>query len=149
MKTHTIDKLPLSKIILLVYLPIFIFAISFKAINIQILAWFIPFIALRRKKGLLIEYTLLTLIHGFALVVYEAYNYETFIRLSQLAASENSFFYRVVVQPALQLTQIIPSVVWVSIIFVTIIWYLTRTIVEFIKGTKELLSKEAIPIIPN
>ncbi len=149
MKTHTIDKLPLSKIILLVYLPIFIFAICFKAINIQILAWFIPFIALRRKKGLLIEYTLLTLIHGFALVVYEAYNYETFIRLSQLAASENSFFYRVVVQPALQLTQIIPAVVWVSIIFVTIIWYLTRTIVEFIKGTKELLSKESIPVIPN
>ncbi|NPE08155.1 MAG: hypothetical protein GNW80_07735 [Asgard group archaeon] len=148
MKTHTIDKLPLSTITLLVFLPIFIFAISFKAINIQILAWFIPFIALRKKKGLLIEYTLLTLIHGIALVIYEAYNPVTFLELSKLAASENSFFYLIIVQPALRLTQIIPVVVWVSIIFVTIIWYLTRTSVEFIKCSKELLGKESIPVIP-
>ncbi|MBK5113740.1 MAG: hypothetical protein KGD59_05405 [Candidatus Heimdallarchaeota archaeon] len=148
MKTHTIDKLPLSKIILLVYLPIFMFAICFKAINIQILAWFIPFIALRKKKGLLIEYSLLTLIHGIALVIYEAYNPEMFLKLSEFPASENTFLYRVIVLPALKLTQIIPAVVWVSIIFVTIIWYLTRTVFEFIKCSRELLRKESIPVIP-
>ncbi len=146
MRIHTIDKLPLSKVILLVYLPIFMFAISFKAINIQILAWFIPFIALRRKKGLLIEYTLLTLIHGIALVVFEAYNPVTFLELSKLAASENTFFYRVLVSPALHLTQVIPVIVWVTIIFLTIIWFQVRTSLEFIKGSKELLSKETIPI---
>ncbi len=148
MKKHTIDKLPLSTITLLVFLPIFIFALTFKAINIQILAWFIPYIALRKKKGLLIEFTLLTLIHGLALVFYEAQNTEVFLGLSDSPASENSFFYRIIVLPALKLAQIIPAVVWVSVIFVTIIWYLVRTSVEFIKCSKELLSKDSIPVIP-
>ena len=148
MKKHTIDKLPLSTITLLVFLPIFIFALTFKAINIQILAWFILFIALRKKKGLLIEYSLLTLIHGLALVFYEAFNQEAFLGLSDSPASENSFIYRIIVLPALKLTQIIPLVVWVSIIFVTIIWYMIRTSVEFIKCSKELLGKDSIPVIP-
>ncbi|MCK5158274.1 MAG: hypothetical protein KAR08_03905 [Candidatus Heimdallarchaeota archaeon] len=148
MKKHTIDKLPLSTITLLVFLPIFIFALTFKAINIQILAWFIPFIALRKKKGLLIEYSLLTLIHGLALVFYEAFNQEVFLGLSDSPASENSFIYRIIVLPALKLTQIVPVVVWVSIIFVTIIWYMIRTSVEFIKCSKELLGKDSIPVIP-
>jgi hypothetical protein len=149
MKTTTIDNLPLNSIIPLVFLPIFMFALCFKAINIQILAWFIPYIALRKKKGLLIEYSLLTLIHGLALVIYEAYNPEIFMKLSEFPASENTFLYRVIVLPALKLTQIIPAVIWVSIIFVTIIWYLTRTAFEFIKCSRELLRKKSIPVIPS
>ncbi|NHJ84936.1 MAG: hypothetical protein FK734_05710 [Asgard group archaeon] len=139
MRTNSIINMPLSSMINVVFIPLFIFAISFKAINIQVLAWFIPYIAFKKKKGLLIEYTALTLIHGLALIIYEAYNYDSFIELSKLAASEGSIFYTIVVKPAIAITEHIPSTVWVAIITITIIWYIARTTTELVKSTKELL----------
>ncbi|MHA1212700.1 MAG: hypothetical protein ACTSSH_09585 [Candidatus Heimdallarchaeota archaeon] len=144
-RTQNIDSLPITRLLSLVFIPLFIFALSFKAINIQVLAWFVPYIALRKRKGLLIEYTLLTIIHGLALLIFEASNPEIFLKLSENAALVDSPFYHMVVIPALHLIEVIDKVVWVSIIFVTILWFFIRTSFEFGKLTKELLTKEYTP----
>ncbi|HUU77873.1 MAG TPA: hypothetical protein VMX55_05970 [candidate division Zixibacteria bacterium] len=141
-RTQSLSSLPLQKLVLLVFIPLFIFALSFKAINIQVLAWFVPYIALRRKKGLFFEYTILTLVHGFALIIFEAYNPATFLELSQLAASTDSPLYHLIVKPALVITQGVPQVVWASIIFITILWFFIRTTIELITSSKELITNE-------
>ncbi|MBN1329373.1 MAG: hypothetical protein JXA54_07860 [Candidatus Heimdallarchaeota archaeon] len=141
-RTKNLNTMPIQALLGLVFIPLFIFALSYKAVNIQVLAWFAPFIALRRKKGLFFEYTMLTLIHGIALIIFEAYNQDTFLQLSQLAASSESSLYQIIILPALRLTQIIPQVVWVSIIFISIIWFFIRTTIELIVCSKELITNK-------
>ncbi|NHK32356.1 MAG: hypothetical protein FK730_13465 [Asgard group archaeon] len=137
-----INDLPLNNLISLVFIPLFIFSLSFKAINIQVLAWFTPYFALRNKKSLLIVYSILTLVNGLALIFYEAsINPSVFLGMSQQTAAQGSIFYLLIVNPAIRITQIIPSVVWVAIMFGTILWFYTRTTVEFISCTKEFVKE--------
>ena len=141
-KEKNINDLPLQILISLVFIPLFIFSLSFKAINIQVLAWFTPFFALRNKKSLLIEYSILTIVNGLALLFYEAsINPSIFLEMSQLAATQDSIFYLLIVNPAMRITQVLPSVIWVAIMLGTILWFYTRTSVEFISSSKELLKE--------
>ncbi len=144
MRSNSIGTLPLSTITNFVFIPLFIFSLSFKAINIQVLAWLTPYFALRKKLVLLLEYSILTIVSGLALIFFEASNSVTFLELSKLAASENTPFYTLIVNPALKLTQVIPVEVWVSIILITIVWFLIRTGMEFTRCSRELLKKETI-----
>ena len=138
MKTDTIDSLPISKLALLVFIPLFVFSLSFKAINIQVLAWFAPYFAINKKKGMLIEYTILTVVHGLALVIFEAYDLATFLKLSQLATSENSDFWILIANSVSWVTNFVNQKVWVGIIFSTILWFNIRTSIELVNCTKEL-----------
>jgi len=142
-----ISELPLLKILAILFVPLFIFSLSFKAVNLQILAWFIPFIALNKKRGLLIEYSILTILHGFSLVCFEIYNAENFMELVGSAAPEGSIFYNLVIMPAFKFTQIIPMKIWVGIIFLTIIWFILRTSFELFKSVKNACSSNNIRII--
>ncbi len=142
LRENNISELSLYNLVSLVFIPLFIFSLSFKAINIQVLAWFTPFFALRNKKGMLIEYSILTIVNGLALIFYEAaIDLTLFMGMSKLAATKDSFFYILIINPAIKITQIFPSVVWVSIMFGTILWFFIKTSFEFILCSKELLKR--------
>ena len=142
MRNETIDQQSLSTHISLVFIPLFIFALTFKAINIQVLAWFVPYIALKSKLDLTLEYTFLTLLNGVGLVFFTAFNTAIFADLSLGAAGEGSLFDVLLIQPALYITEHTSETVWVAVVFVSIIWFLIRTTAEFIFCTKDLFSVE-------
>ncbi|NHJ48811.1 MAG: hypothetical protein FK733_13590 [Asgard group archaeon] len=141
-KTKNIADLPLVNQVNLVFIPLFIFALSFKALNIQVLAWFTPYFALRRKWKMMLEYSALTLVHGFAWILYSAYNPSTFQTIGNLSTGDNSIIYLLIVKPALFITQYIPAVVWVVLILITILWFVTRTSYEFVMCNKEFLKRD-------
>ncbi|MFW9923780.1 MAG: hypothetical protein ACFFDW_10895 [Candidatus Thorarchaeota archaeon] len=138
-RSEEINQQSLFFITNIVFIPIFIFGLTFKAINIQVLAWFTPYIALKKKLDLLLEYSFLTVANGIGLVFFESYNPITFTMLSAQTAAEGTFFDVIVVQPVLYIRDYTSSTVWVSLIFVTIIWYLSRTLIEFVFCSKETL----------
>jgi hypothetical protein len=145
-RIQSITDQSLNHLINIVFIPIFIFALSFKAINIQVLAWFTPYIALKNKKELLIEYSVLTLVNGFALIFFESFTNDIFLEMAEQAAGEGTMFYYILIKPALWINGHTTETVWVAIIFVTIWWYLIRTTIEFVFCVKEILN---IPKIEN
>jgi len=147
MRSSSISNQPLSFLLSTVFTPLFIFALTFKAINIQVLAWFAPYIALKRKLGLTIEYSLLTVIHGIALLLFEASNPVTFEKMiTQASAAPGTIMYKLIVGPIIWVITNTPVVLWVSIIFLTIFWYLIRTSIVFSKSLQPLLSKDEAKI---
>ncbi len=130
MRSESIDQQSLSTITSLVFIPLFIFSLTFKAINIQVLAWFIPYIALYSKLELNLEYTFLTLVNGVGLAIYGAYNPVSFAELINDAAGEGSLFNLILIQPIIYIQENTSETVWVTVIFVSIIWFLIRTLVE-------------------
>ncbi|MHA1504299.1 MAG: hypothetical protein ACTSPT_03815 [Candidatus Heimdallarchaeota archaeon] len=143
MRTEPISDQPLSLLLSTVFTPLFIFALTFKAINIQYLAWFIPFFALKRKLGITIEYSILTVVHGLAIMLFEASNPEVFEKLFiQASASQGTVMYKLVVGPILWVIEHTPVALSVSIIMATIVWYLIRTSIIFGKSLFPLLSKD-------
>jgi len=135
-RTKKVSQMPILYQVNLVFLPFFIFALTFKAINIQVLAWFLPYIALHRKKGLLIEYSFLTIIHGFALLIFEAPQIDDFLMKATKAVGSNSFFFFLIVKPVVFLANF-PSQIFVGIIFLTIFWFNIRTFFELISIVRE------------
>jgi hypothetical protein len=131
-RTEQISKQKMSLVVNTVFIPLFIFALSFKAINIQVLAWFTPFCALQKKKELLIEYSLLTLIHGAAIVLFTiTADPLAFSELITQSAAEGTISYAIFIRPLLWLQTNTTSKLWVAVIFVTILWYLLRTTIAF------------------
>ena len=147
MRTESISDQPLSLLLSTVFTPLFIFALTFKAINIQYLAWFIPYFALKRKLGITIEYSILTVVHGLAIMLFEASNPVTFANMfTQAAASQGTIMYKLVVGPILWVIEHTPIALSVSIIMPTIVWYLIRTSIIFGKSLIPLLSKDETKI---
>ncbi|MHA1155857.1 MAG: hypothetical protein ACTSQK_07075 [Candidatus Heimdallarchaeota archaeon] len=140
MRSESIDQQSLSTITSLVFIPLFIFSLTFKAINIQVLAWFIPYIALHSKLELTLEYTFLTLVNGAGLAIYGAYNPVSFAELILDAAPEGSLFNLILIQPIIYIQENTSETVWVTVIFVSIIWFLVRTLVELSLCSKVLFS---------
>ncbi len=140
MRSESIDQQSLSTLISIVFIPLFIFSLTFKAINIQVLAWFIPYIALRSKFDLALEYTFLTIVNGFGLIVFQAYHPVPFAKLSNAAAGAGSVFDLIVIQPVIYLKNQTSESVWVSVVFISIFWFLIRTSIELFLCFKELLS---------
>ncbi|NHJ05851.1 MAG: DUF2029 domain-containing protein [Candidatus Heimdallarchaeota archaeon] len=139
-RTENIEDQTLTSLVNFVFIPLFIFGLTFKAINLQVLAWFTPYIALKNKLDLLIEYTFLTLIFGIGLLFFESYNVAAFEALSLQSAGKGSVFYILLIRPISIIRDQTSSTIWVGIIFATIIWYLIRTSIELGISTKEILS---------
>ncbi len=131
-----VTQMPILYQVNLIFLPFFVFALTFKAINIQVLAWFLPYIALYRKKGLLLEYSFLTIIHGFALLIFEAPQVDDFLVMATKAVGGNSFFFYLIVKPVVFLANFPPRI-FVGIIFLTIFWFYIRTFFELISIVRE------------
>ncbi len=140
MRSESIDQQSLSTITSLVFIPLLIFSLTFKAINIQVLAWFIPYIALHKKLDLALEYTFLTLINGAGLIIYGAYDPISFAKLIALAAGEGSLFNIILIQPIIYIQEHTSEKIWATVIFISIIWFLVRTLAELLLCSKELLS---------
>ena len=143
MRQGTISQQPLNLLVNLVFIPLFIFSLTFKAINIQVLAWFIPYIALGRKFDLTLEYSFLTIFNGVGLIFFESYQKDIFLDLSAQAAGEGSPFYTLVVQPVLYISNHTSEEVWVSVVFISIIWFLIRTTIELVKCVREILPRDS------
>jgi len=147
MRTELISDQPLSLLLSTVFTPLFIFALTFKAINIQYLAWFIPYFALKRKLGITIEYSILTVVHGLAIMLFEASNPVTFAKMfTQATAGQETIMYKLVVGPIIWVIEHTPVALSVSIIMATIVWYLIRTSIIFGKSLIPLLSKDETKI---
>jgi len=147
MRTEAISDQPLSLILSTVFTPMFIFVLTFKAVNIQYLAWFIPYFALKRKLGITIEYSILTIVHGLGIMLFEASNPETFQdMISQASASEGTIMYKLLVGPIIWVIEHTPVALSVSIIMATIVWFLIRTSIAFGKSLIPLLSKDELKI---
>ena len=142
MRQETISQQPINLIINLVFIPLFIFSLTFKAINIQVLAWFIPYIALKKKLDLTLEYSFLTIFNGVGLIFFESYQEDIFLQLSAQAAGEGSPFYTLVVQPVLYISNHTSEEVWVSVVLISIIWFLIRTTIELVTCVKEVLYQD-------
>jgi hypothetical protein len=143
-KETSITDLTLVEQTNLVFIPLFIFALSFKALNLQVLAWFTPYFALKKRARMFFEYSGLTLIHGFAWIFYSAYNPLVFQQISNVSTGVNSFLNVLISRSAEFITKTIPAVVWVVLIFVTILWFLITTTYELVYSSKELLRKDKI-----
>ena len=143
-RTETISEQSLNHLVNLVFIPIFIFAITFKAINIQVLAWFTPYFALRKKIGMMIEYSVLTVLHGLFLIFTFAGSNPAFEEFMTTAAKPGTFIYYLIIVPAIWLAYKIPRIVWVSLTFCTIIWYQVRAIIELTLCSRDLLSSYAL-----
>jgi hypothetical protein len=147
MRTESIKDQPLSLILSIVFTPLFIFALTFKAINIQYLAWFIPYFALKRKLAITIEYSILTVVHGLAIMLFQASNPDIFNNLfTNASAGQGTIMYKLVVGPVIWVIEHTPVAFSVSIIIATIIWYLIRTSMVFGKSLIPLLSKDKLKI---
>lgn len=140
MRTERIESQNIQIIVNMTFLPFVIFALAFKAINIQILAWFTPYIALKRKKGLFLEFSLLTVIHGLLIILISIHTYPGFSTLVETTAAQGTLFYYLVIIPLDWLAYTIPRMVWSILLFLTIIWYQIRTYLELIKISSETLN---------
>jgi len=141
----TIEQMSLSFIINLVFLPVLIFAATFKAVNVQVLAWFVPYCALKNKKGLLMEFSSLTIIFGLGLLLFEASQSEVFYELAQAAITGSNILYTLIISPIIFLTKNLPVRFFVGIVFLTIAWFVVRVCFEMFSATQELLQKKVFP----
>ncbi|MBD3192528.1 MAG: hypothetical protein GF308_17950 [Candidatus Heimdallarchaeota archaeon] len=141
MRFERIEDQDLEIVINLTFISFFIFALTFKAINIQILAWFTPYIALKKKKGLYLEFSLLTVLHGLLIILISIHAYSGFTDLAETTAAQGTLFYYLVIIPVDWLAHTIPRIAWTFLLFCTIIWYQIRSYVELIRISSETFKK--------